>query len=221
MQLNAVVAQVADLQAKLEAMMSGSTIPGDDELATPAFQPPADTVLPEFRGPTSPEFTFEIANETLNSLGINCSRKSQPSQSQSLEGTILQSLSSRSTLWKISQPDATKYIEIYSTAIGSMYPIADNLAYKTKRLFNEQSLNQILSVETQIMKMQLAIGMVIEVGPCDLAQELVDGVTGLCDDLEGIDGVRILVLTVSQSPAQYAANSSGTFPLQYGSGIKG
>lgn len=201
---------------------------------TQPFAPSAaadqDTVSPEYHGPTSTEFSFVVANESLVEMGIdtpaqsNGPRKLVPfpalSRSQAVENTLLRSFFAKDPLWKIENADASRYVDMYHNTVGLMYPVANHPGLKTKmqhlfgvlhkarRRVNEDELRNLsdlwFTVDTQIIKLQLAIGMLAKLGLAgtNAATMLVQSVRESIDDplmvIGGLHGVRVLVLTVRQ-----------------------
>jgi hypothetical protein len=206
-----------------------------DQSVQPSASADSETIYPEYHGPTSSEFTFEVANESLTELGVGCSF-SNPNQSTkfpsflrisgspSAEKTLLPRLLARDPLWTIERSDALRYIDTYHRTVGAMYPVTNGprLAPKVQVLLDSLELARgrrhqcgfgrlielMFSVDTQILKIQLAIGMITELGfsGTEVAKDLMQSVLDSSDDsfmnLEGLSGVQTLVSTVRLSFSQ-------------------
>jgi len=188
-----------------------------------------ETIVPEYHGPTSSEFTFEVANESLNELRVECSASNSnqaveclpiPRSVQSLtaDKTLLRRLLARNPLWTVARSDALRYLDLYYNTVGAMYPVTDSfrLASKLQLLYDSidvakarryqgvgNLVEMMLSMDTEIVKIQVAVGMVTELGAAgtDIARGLVQSVIDSSDDslmnLEGLSGVQVLVSIVS------------------------
>ena len=193
-----------------------------------------EMISPEYHGPTSSEFTFEVANESLTELGVGCSiTSSNPStrflsspssfRNQTTDKTLFRRLVSRDPLWAVKRSDAQKYIDAYHNTVGAMYPVIDrpHLIAKVQLLFDALDaargpryqggfghlVELMYKIDTQIIKIQLAVGMITTRGVTgtETAIELVQSVLDSSDDslmnTEGLSGVQILVSIVSPLPA--------------------
>ncbi|EXJ56358.1 uncharacterized protein A1O5_12625 [Cladophialophora psammophila CBS 110553] len=225
---------VANLEHAMELNFSHVDAPQatDSEARDQSMQANTDeapeTISPEYHGPTSSEFTFEVANESLSELGFRCSigvpnRPSRfpsfvtISRIQTADRTLLRRDLARDPLWTIERSDALKYIDIYHNSVGAMYPVIDRsrLAPKIQLLFDALDLVRgrpcqggfgncielLYSIETQIMKILVAIGMITELGVAgtDAAMRLMQDVLDTSEDslinTEGLSGVQLLVST--------------------------
>lgn len=189
-----------------------------------------ETIIPEYHGPTSSEFTFEVANESLTELSIECSANNsnhaveylpipRVSQNSTADKTLLRRLLARNPLWTVARSDALRYLELYYNTVGAMYPVTDGprLSSKLQLLFDALDVakarryqggvgslvEMMFSVDTEIIKIQVGIGMITELGVAgtNIARELVQSVIDSSDDslmnLEGLSGVQVLVSIVS------------------------
>ncbi|OAL19366.1 hypothetical protein AYO22_09910 [Fonsecaea multimorphosa] len=206
------------------------TEPEEREKSTPPLDAEDDsaTIYPEYHGPTSSEFTFEVADESLTKLGVGCafSNSHRPTKSPSLlhpphsasaEKMLFPRLLGRDPLWTMERSDVLKYFDTFHRTIGAMYPVTNRLRLASKAQVLLDSLDVargrphlggsgrlielMLSVDTQILKIQLAIGMMTELGAAGThrATELMQTVLDASDDslmnVEGLGGVQLLVLT--------------------------
>ncbi|KIW25685.1 uncharacterized protein PV07_08846 [Cladophialophora immunda] len=208
-----------------------SAEPDERETSMPLLDAAGDsaTIYPEYHGPTSSEFTFEVADESLTKLGVGCAfsnshrltkAPSSPHPPYSVPGEkmLFPRLLGRDPLWTMERSDALKYFDTYHRTIGAMYPVTSRLRLASKAQVLLDSLDVargrlhlsgssgrlielMLSVDTQILKIQLAIGMMTELGAggTHRATELMQTVLDASDDslmnVEGLGGVQILVLT--------------------------
>ncbi|KAK6369720.1 hypothetical protein LTS17_009170 [Exophiala oligosperma] len=196
-----------------------------DESVPPDANDEPEAISPEYHGPTSSEFTFEVANESLTQMGVGCSihKSAAPvakffSFDTGPTGPRLRRLFTRDRLWTIDRTVALSYIEKYHNTVGAMYPVTDEarLAPKVQYLFDAWDANRnqrhqgglgslidlMLSIDIQIIKIQVAVGMinVLGVAGMDVATELVQSVLDSSDDsmmnLERLGGVQLLVCIV-------------------------
>ncbi|KEF55082.1 uncharacterized protein A1O9_08735 [Exophiala aquamarina CBS 119918] len=207
------------------ALQLTSPRPREQSMQPSAMHEP-ETMVPEYHGPTSSEFTFEVANESLTELRVGCtaSNSNQPvecfpipriPQNPTADKTLVRRLLGRNPLWTVARSDALRYLELYYNTVGAMYPVTDGprLASKLQLLFDSLDIakaqryndgvgslvEMMFSVDTEIIKIQVAIGMITELGVAgtDIARELVQSVIDSSDDslmnLEGLHGVQVLV----------------------------
>lgn len=87
--------------------------------------------FPRFHGPTSSAYGFDVANSTLESMGITqgstLDETALPSD-RPATGSPLDTISpnpSRDPLWSISREEALRLCRIYEEEIGIMYPMFD------------------------------------------------------------------------------------------------
>lgn len=221
-----------DLRVQPETTAQLANPGARDQSLQPSASVDSETFYPEYHGPTSSEFTFEVANESLTELGVGCSIRNpnqsakfpsflRVSRNPSAEKTLLPRLLARDPLWTIERSDALKYIDTYHHTVGAMYPVASGHRLAPKVIILLDSLDVargrqhqcgfgrlielMFSVDTQIIKIQLAIGMMTELGfsGTDVAKDLMQSVLDSSDDsfmhVEGLSGVQTLVSTVSFS----------------------
>ncbi|KAK5451873.1 hypothetical protein LTS15_007596 [Exophiala xenobiotica] len=200
-----------------------------DTSLQPSVRADSGTTFPEYHGPTSSEFTFEVASESLTELGVGCafSKSNQStrlpsfpciSRSPSAGKALLSRLLVRDPLWTIERSDALRYFDTYHRTVGAMYPVTSgpHFAHKVQTLLDTLDVARgrryrggfghlielMFSPDTQLLKIQLAIGMITELGPSgtEMAAELMQTVLDSSDDsfmnVEGLKGVQIHVLTV-------------------------
>ncbi|KAH0836143.1 hypothetical protein FOPE_04216 [Fonsecaea pedrosoi] len=113
----------------------------------------AETLSPEYHGPTSSEFTFTVANESFGDLGISGTTVGNESPKQAMnpsfslpvmpgghtaDKTLLGRLLTRDPLWTIQRSDAFRWMNIYHDSLGAMYPVVESqhLEAKTHTLFD-------------------------------------------------------------------------------------
>jgi len=108
---------------------------------------------PSFRGPTSAEFNFDVARNSLQTMGITGHNGAQPGSGEGGMGTdnptptgsppsaghvgqLVQSYhAEKEPIWTITQEEAIRLCQIYEDEMGLMYPVLDTnkvMAYATK-----------------------------------------------------------------------------------------
>ncbi|KIX00656.1 uncharacterized protein Z518_09721 [Rhinocladiella mackenziei CBS 650.93] len=194
-----------------------------------------ETISPEYHGLTSSEFTFEVANESLNELGVGCSisNPNQPNGSLSFQPipsahtadkTMVRRLLTRDPLWSIERVDALRYIDIYLNTLGLMYPVVDAQHFESKALMLFDALDSakaarcrdrigrtielLFSVETNKIKLATAAGLVIDQGAGnDTAVRLVQSVLDSTDDsLMNAEGIGGVQLLVLTALFHYSVD---------------
>lgn len=206
LQIQAVMEQVNVLNQKMSAVFPPSPV-DLPFLPEPSSQPASrgesdqpmqlgvaieqETISPEYHGPTSSEFTFEVANQSLADLGVGSSISNSNHSSRHLsfpsiirnptaDKTLLRSILAQDPLWTVARPDALRYINTYHNTVGAMYPAinSSSLSPKVQLLFDALDgarkrrylggfvglLEMMFSCDTKIIKILLAIGMFTELG---------------------------------------------------------
>ncbi|KAK0250481.1 hypothetical protein LTS09_014328 [Friedmanniomyces endolithicus] len=108
---------------------------------------------PSFRGPTSAEFNFDVARNSLQTMGITGHNGAQPGSGEGGMGTdnptptgsppparhigqMVQSYhAEKDPIWSITQEEAIRLCQMYEDEMGLMYPVLDTnkvMAYATK-----------------------------------------------------------------------------------------
>lgn len=153
----------------------------------------SQTTFPEYHGPTSSEFSFNVANKILTGLGADCSVDGeaqvdsplpfQTGKTSQADGFILRRTLRQDPLWRVDQSDVPRYIDAYRDSLGAMYPILDcePLKAKADMLFQammgpcgqkkEIGLGSVVELifnnDTQVLKIILAIGLLNDMSLAD------------------------------------------------------
>jgi hypothetical protein len=149
--------------------------------------------LPRFHGPTSSAYGFDVANSTLQTMGIT--------QEPPLDGSgipsdrtataspqsIIPTHPSKDPLWSISRDEAIRLCRVYEEEIGIMYPLFEiigiiehvNLLWTFLEAASRSGIRQMAGADsiddddTNLMKMILAAALILEGnGQSDLGQRL-------------------------------------------------
>lgn len=179
---------------------------------------------PAFRGPTSTDFSFDVAKSSLQTMGITPSGQgvdegavtadATPSHSPNLQG---RTHPSKDPIYSVSRNEALRLLRVYHEEMHEMYPVI-SIAHITNHIGSIYSFieaiirNGIMHKEmpgadtindedTMILKLVLAIAMIVEgMGVSELGQRLFESVQPSVDALllrdTSIRDVRILALTV-------------------------
>jgi hypothetical protein len=183
--------------------------------------------LPQFHGPTSSAYGFDVAKTSLQTMGIN----QDPSSD---EGAIFEDgistpapvgihresslLPGKDPIWSIDQANAIRLARIYEEECGLMYPLFD-IEYIIKHIkllytyieaalrtgFTQMHLPGAQSIEdddTSLTKIVLAIGLVLEGdGKSEVADAIFESlkpiISGKIMGPTDMKGVCLIVLTVS------------------------
>lgn len=203
------------------AMSASRTLP---PLVSPKRQPP-QRVLPQFHGPTSSMYGFDIAKSSLQTMGVtnNTGDEGQMSTERSraaspLPAPSLQSHPHKDPLWLIDQKEVSRLIHVYEEEIGIMYPVVEinkltkhaNSLYKfigasLRTGFGQVGLpgsDSFDDEETVVLKMVLAITLVVEgSGRSELGQRFFETAKPAVDvklvTNTGLLSVVLLVLTAT------------------------
>lgn len=182
--------------------------------------------LPQFHGPTSSAYGFDVAKSSLQTMGIN----QDPSSD---EGAIFEDGSStpmpiggnrelpphpgKDAIWSIDRASAIRLARVYEEECGLLYPLFD-IEYIIKHVsllynyveaalrtgFTQMHMPGAQSIEdddTNLTKMVLAIGLVLEGdGKSETANAIYDSMKPIISEkiMGPIDmkGVCLIVLTV-------------------------
>lgn len=150
-----------------------------------------EAISPEYHGPTSSEFSFEVANQSLMELGVGSSigvhnpsakLNSLPSilRKTTADKTLLQSVLAQDPLWMVARQDALRYIDTYHNTLGALYPVINSSCLAPKVLLLFEALDSarisryrsgfgnlielLVSNDTKIIKLLIAIGIFTELG---------------------------------------------------------
>jgi hypothetical protein len=185
----------------------------------------SQTESPPYRGPTSSDFTLDVAKGRLRAIGINAVMDNERMvQDERIMGPVSQPATEygpamrsfpRDPLWDI---EKKKALRVFSDGPGSIYPVLEleQLSAKVDSLFSliqsarrEKQKERTflateasLSLETKILKLVLATGMTLESGGTNtLGQHLFRSVEDTWESLlgesAGIRGIIFWVLVVS------------------------
>lgn len=207
---------------------SGSTsaarrVPVQETLSSEGLPVPLPSDAVEFCGPSSTEFTLNVAASKMRNAGPSFDALSRANLSRSSSTHFAQygpfmKLLTMDPLWDFHKHEAIALVEDWCFGLGDVYPIvAHQTAIKTVdnvfsalELAGEEGLKEqsgrvaevLFNHNTNKLKMILAIGLTKETGGRDhraerLFQSTSDAVEGLLWNPEGIHGVQLLYLTVS------------------------
>lgn len=187
---------------------------------------PQQQSLPQFHGPTSSTYGFDVARSSLQNMGITQpqpddgqlsqerSRAASPAQ---VAAPPLPSHPSKDPIWLIDQAEAVRLVRIYEEEIHIMYPILDldkllkhvdllysfiGAAIRTGFAQNHiPGTDAIDDDQTTVLKLVLACALIVEgSGQSELGQKLFDSAK-LATDLVlvgplSLKAIILLVLTV-------------------------
>ena len=214
---------------------SDLTVPGDPLTGrvphTSPTEPPiqlrGEVESPEFCGPSSSEYTLNVANRNLRAMGMpgailgKSGAKSEDHLSPASPPVIydpLMKLLLADPLWDIKRGDALYLIDKWCDGVGSLYPAVERAelistaedvfttlesaqrdGLRTKRGAVAEAL---FNVETNKLRMVLAIGRTLDRGGRDneahrLFQSIAEAVEKLIWDSDGLNGIQLLILVVS------------------------
>ena len=215
-----------DLPFPPETASQTASLGARDQSMQPSVTIEPETISPEYHGPTSSAFTFEVANQSLIELGVESISNSNQStrflsfpsslRNPTADKTLLRSILAQDPLWTIARSDAMRYIDTYHNTVGAMYPVINGtcLNPKAKLLFDALDIAQkrryqggfgslielMFSIDTKIIKIVLAIGMFTEMGVAgtDEAAKFVQSVLDSSDDsLMNAEGLAGVQILVS------------------------
>ena len=151
--------------------------------------------IPRFHGPTSSAYGFDVANSTLQTMGItHGSAIDETGMLDDRTATasplgLVSPHTSKDPLWSISRKEAVRLCRVYEEEIGIMYPIFDieALIAHVNRLWtfleaalrsgigNMPGADTIDDDETNLLKMILAAALIVEGnGQSDLGLKIFD-----------------------------------------------
>ena len=208
----------ASVSSSLRLTVPVQEAPGSQDHPAP---PGSDAV--EFCGPSSTEFTLNVAASNMRNAGPSLDVLSRTNLSRSsathfsLYGPFMKRLT-MDPLWDFHKHEAVALVEDWCFGLGDVYPIVarrvildtvDNV-FDSLELAGDDGLREeggrvaeaLFSHNTNKLKMILAISLTKETGGRDhraerLFQSTSEAVKGLLWNPEGIHGVQLLYLTVS------------------------
>lgn len=161
-----------------------------------------------FQGPTSTAFNFDVANSSLQNMGITDVR-TPDEVGITADGSLHQSFSQRRSslnsliapssddpLWRLGKDEAIRLCQVYEEEVGIMFPMLDveHIISKTNLIYSlesssppdfAKSLSSSRSVDTDdvnILKMILATSLTLEgSGESELGNILFEYVRGACE----------------------------------------
>lgn len=199
------------------------------DLALHQSQLELPTDAPDFSGPTSTEYTFNAVNGKLRDMGMQSAipdRHLGSSLPPTSSGRLAQygpfmKLLTMDPLWDMTREDAHILIDDWAEGLGTIYPIvgrcmmldiADKVfdALDTARRDGLRDTGgsvaeALFDHDTNKLKIVLAIGMTKQAGGREhqaqrLFQSTSEAVEGLIWNPEGLQGIQLLFLVVSDRP---------------------
>lgn len=168
-------------------------LPTGGEQSSPLSPHRQRKTIPRFHGPTSSAYSFDVANSTLQTMGITqvsaIDENGMPNDRMATASPlgIVSPHPSKDPLWLISRKEAIRLCGVYEEEIGIMYPLLDVEAIleHVNRLwtFLEAALRSgfghmpgadaIDDDDTNLVKMILAAALIVEGnGQSDLGQRI-------------------------------------------------
>ncbi len=163
---------------------------------------------PRFQGPTSTAFNFDVANSSLQNMGItdvkipdevgitaDGSLYSSYPPRRSVPGSLI-APPSNDPLWKVGKDETNRLCQVYEEEVGIMFPMVDmgKMISKANLLYSFESApqlgfpNQLSSMESSdtddanILKMILATSLTLEgSGESELGRRLFESVRDACE----------------------------------------
>ena len=193
----------------------------------PPVQLRGEVESPEFCGPSSSEYTLNVANRNLRAMGMpGAILGKSGARIEDHPGTLsspvpydpLMKLLLADPLWDFKRGDALYLIDKWCDGVGSLYPAVERTelistaevvfttlesaqrdGLRTKRGVVAEAL---FNVETNKLRMVLAIGRTLDRGGRDneahrLFQSIAEAVERLIWDSDGLRGIQLLILVVS------------------------
>lgn len=163
-------------------------------------KPPSKTKNPQFPGPTSSAFSFNVANSTLHSMGLQADLQNNDPPIDSTLPTRLNTpepvtshMSFSDPLLSISVSEILRLLQVYKEEIGVIYPFihVENIVAQVEHIYdglqvpnnmrNPGNGNQVVAEtdnkNTRLLKMIVATALVVEgLGRSTLGQQLVESV---------------------------------------------
>lgn len=216
----------SDLTSPHDAVQPVATSALMQKLSTPAVPPGVlEPDVPRFYGHTSSKYGFDIANSTLESMGITqeSMENGNVPETRSMYTPINPSSAlylSRDPLWVVNETEAVRLCKVYDEEIGIMYPHIDidKVIKNVSTVFSCMSISISLQTgsgqltfhgadalgddDIMIVKMVIAIGLLLEgSGISDLSQRLFysvkDAINSKILCARNIKSVTLFILTVS------------------------
>ena len=188
--------------------------------------PPLRKNIPQFHGPTSSAYGFDVAKSSLQTMGINQDPMIEdggaiediaPTPAPVL-GEREQAHPGKDPIWSITQADAVRAVHVYEETCGLMYPLFDiedvikhlkllysfieaalRTGYTQLQLPGAQAMDDD---DTNIAKLVIAIGLICEGhGESETAQAIYDSMQGTISatvmGATDLKGLKLIVLCVS------------------------
>ncbi|KAL8712241.1 MAG: hypothetical protein Q9220_003392 [cf. Caloplaca sp. 1 TL-2023] len=184
------------------------------------YHAPSPSMVPSrarhrrFQGPTSSAFSIDVANSSLQTMGLtDPSLTEAPShdyeepsstspQQRHLSNPLAPSPYVKDPIWSIGKDEAIRLCRVYDEEIGMMYPMLDieEIIEKVDKLFtfteaatrtglidrNKPSPDAMHSPDIDILKMIFATVLILEGGgQSELGSALFDTVKGACESKLG------------------------------------
>ena len=214
-QVDGLYADLSSFQHKTEAQRTTPAAPIDPQLAYQGHNfsdvPIKSRPTPQFSGPTSPAYDINVANNSLQSVGLNQTSYGTDERHSSQEGIMTDTESPhfnnipqqnvnpvKDPLLSLTQDEVMRLCKVYDEEIASTAPLLDmgEVTNKARTLFTfmesmrkvgflQKSIEQGESFsdeETLILKMILATALTIESGgQSDLGRALFENVRRLAN----------------------------------------
>lgn len=198
-------------------------------IATPSRQRKS---FPRFHGPTSSAYGFEVANSTLQTMGITqestideVAIPSDRTATASPVGTVYPH-PSEDPLWSMSREEGIRLCRVYEEEIGMMYPLFDiqviighlNMLWTSLESTLRVRLGHIPGAhimdddDTNLVKMILATALVLEGnGQSDQGQKMFESlrpaVTAKFWGPTNLKGLSLICIAVSQTYRSFGGGS--------------
>ncbi|KAL9600233.1 MAG: hypothetical protein Q9179_003275 [Wetmoreana sp. 5 TL-2023] len=239
--------QVQRLHANLNALRpshDGSPYPNpppyphQPSLVQPQPEGPYHTASPptatsrvrhrRFQGPTSSAFNIDVANSSLQTMGLTDPNLIEPEghdyddvnstspHQDHAPNPLLPTHYAKDPVWSIGKNEAVRLCRVYDEEIGMMYPMLDmeQILEKAERLFtfidrSQPSADSMNEADIDILKMIFATTLTLEGGgQSELGSALFDTVKATSESKLGeptdMKGLKLLVIT-----AQYRFQQGG------------
>jgi hypothetical protein len=211
-----------------EYRRKSSTIPIDPQIAQPQPTPTQSNAsapkAQQWKGPTSSAYGFELANHSLQSMGITqAGYAEEAAPSSTAEGLASPragrtSNARRDPIFSFSRKDISRLIQVYDEGTGIMFPMISLSKImkhaETSLSFAEALMrtgfmapameggDQLYDEDTQILKMIMAIALELQdSGPNEMAIRLYESIQQHIEEIlwkpKSISGVQLLALVVS------------------------
>lgn len=205
------------------------SIPAPNSRTLPPLRRPSQKSIPQFHGPTSSKYGFDVARSSLKTMGID--HENAIDEGTIIDETVqtpvptdlvssIRTHPSKDPIWGIDQAHAIRLARVYEEECGVMYPIVDieHIVRHIKMLYTyvEAALRTGLTQahlpgacaiedeDTNLVKMVLATGLILEGnGESDTAQALYESIkpaiTATITGPIDMKGISLLIVTVCLS----------------------